>query len=295
MRGKYNIQCNVDVIFQLRCDVKQDPVFHGCSRCHRLNLTCKIDDTFKRIGKRSRNAEMEREIQDLRRQVAEAKQNRPLGNAMAYDQAQWTSTDSAVAGLMDLRSGNVDGVNGKTSASGAAVRRLEEVVLTANRIDELFGLFFGFYAPFLPFLNPDRLPEEFHSRSPLLFWAIIAVGARHYKKDRIHTALAGPVMRLTWQTLAEVPQNYHVVKALCLLCTWPFSTSSTSTDPTFMLCGAMMHIALQIGLHRPSHSQDFSKFKLDLRETEVADRVKTWATCNIVAQRCVIASAKYAT
>jgi Fungal specific transcription factor domain len=238
---------------------------------------------------------MEREIQDLRRQVAEAKQNRPLGNAMAYDQAQWASTDSAVAGLMDLRSGNVDGVNGKTPTSGAAVRRLEEVLLTANRIDELFGLFFGFYAPFLPFLNPDRLPEEYHSRSPLLFWTIIAVGARHYKKDRIHTALAGPVMRLTWQTLAEVPQNYHVVKALCLLCTWPFSTSSTSTDPTFMLCGAMMHIALQIGLHRPSHSQDFSKFKIDLRETEVADRVKTWATCNIVAQRYVITSAKYAT
>lgn len=227
---------------------------------------------------------MEREIQELRRQVEEAKTNKPPGSATAYD--QWANTDpAAVAGLMDLRSGNgMDGTQ-KSPANGAAMRRLEEVFLTASRIDELFGLFFSFYAPFLPFLNPDRLPDEYHQRSPLLFWTIIAIGARHYKKDRIHTALSAPVMRLTWQTLAEVPQSHHVVKALCLLCTWPFSTSSTSTDPTFMLCGAMMHIALQIGLHRPSHSQDFSKFKLDLRETEVGDRVKTWATCNIVAQR----------
>jgi hypothetical protein len=275
---------------QLRCDVKQDPVFHACSRCNRLQLSCKIDDTFKRVGKRSRNAEMEREIQELRRQVEEAnKTKRPSTHTMSYDQTQWATTDPAVAGLMDLRSGNGIDSNQRTSPNGAAVRRLEEVVLTANRIDELFELFFSFYHHFLPFLNPDRRPDEYFQRSSLLFWTIIAVAARHYKKDRIHIALAAPVMRLTWQTLAEVPQNYHVVKALCLLCTWPFSTSSTSTDPTFMLCGAMMHIALQIGLHRPSHSQDFTKFKLDLREAEVADRVRTWATCNIVAQRVATA------
>lgn len=92
-------------------------------------------------------------------------------------------------------------------------------------------------------------------------------------------------MRLVWATIAEVPQNYHVVKALILLCAWPMPTSSTSTDPTFMLCGLMMQIALQIGLHRPSHSQDFSKFRVELREVELQDRVVVWSVCNIVAQR----------
>ncbi|KPI37047.1 uncharacterized protein AB675_3638 [Cyphellophora attinorum] len=62
-------------------------------------------------------------------------------------------------------------------------------------------------------------------------------------------------------------------------------TSSTSTDPTFMLCGLMMQTALQIGLHRPSHSQDFSKFRVELREVELQDRVVVWSVCNIVAQR----------
>lgn len=52
-----------------------------------------------------------------------------------------------------------------------------------------------------------------------------------------------------------------------------------------MLCGMMMQIAMQIGLHRPSHTQDFSKFQVELREEELKDKVKTWAICNTVAQR----------
>lgn len=49
----------------------------------------------------------------------------------------------------------------------------------------------------------------------------------------------------------------------------------------------MMQIAMQIGLHRPSHAQDFTKFRVELREEELKDRVKTWAACNVVAQRYV--------
>ncbi len=54
-----------------------------------------------------------------------------------------------------------------------------------------------------------------------------------------------------------------------------------------MLSGIMMQIAMQIGLHRPSYAQDFTKFRVELREEELKDRVTTWAACNIVAQRCV--------
>lgn len=115
---------------------------------------------------------------------------------------------------------------------------------------------------------------------------IISVGTRRYQTD-IHllNSLAGPVTRLLWSTIADIPQSFHAVKAICLLCTWPFPTSSTSTDPTFMLCGLMIHVAMQLGLHRPSHTQDFSKFSVELLESELRDKVRTWAICNIVAQR----------
>lgn len=122
----------------------------------------------------------------------------------------------------------------------------------------------------------------------MLFWTVISVGARRYPGDsNLLNSLAGPVSRLVWSTLADIPQSYHVVKALALLCSWPFPTSSTSTDPTFMLCGMMVQVAMQLGLHRPSHAQDFSKFRVELIEEELRDKVRTWAICNIVAQRYV--------
>jgi hypothetical protein len=61
--------------------------------------------------------------------------------------------------------------------------------------------------------------------------------------------------------------------------------NSTSLDPTFMLSGTMMRLAMQIGLHRPNHIQDFSKFTTSLPEEDMQDRIITWVVCNIVAQR----------
>lgn len=61
--------------------------------------------------------------------------------------------------------------------------------------------------------------------------------------------------------------------------------SSSSVDPTFMLSGTMMSLAMQVGLHRPSQAQDFSKFTAKTPPEEVQDRVATWYACKIVAQR----------
>lgn len=258
-----------------------------CTRCKRLNLECKIEDHFKRVGKRSRNAEMEREIIELRKLVSTQKQGLGAGsknhtNGGANLQQSPTgdgtfTSDAAAAGLLDLRGGGV---------GRPVFKRLEDVTLVQDRAQELFQRFFTFHHPFLPFLNPDRKPEDYFARSPLLFWTIISVGARHYTPEPdLFASLSGPLMRLVWSTISEVPQNYHMIKALILLCAWPLPTSSTSTDPTFMLCGLMMQIALQIGLHRPTHAQDFSKFRVELRDVELQDRVVVWSVCNIVAQR----------
>jgi hypothetical protein len=258
-----------------------------CTRCKRLNLGCKIEDNFKRVGKRSRNAEMEREIIELRKQVAAqqklagvAKGAHTNGKAPLQPSPTGDGTftsDAAAAGLLDLRGGG----------TGRPVfKRLEDVTLTQDRAQDLFQRFFTFHHPFLPFLNPDRTPEDYFARSPLLFWTIISVGARHYTPEpELFNTLTGPLMRLVWSTVAEVPQNHHMIKALILMCAWPLPTSSTSTDPTFMLCGLMMQIAMQIGMHRPTHAQDFSKFRVELREVELQDRVVVWSVCNIVAQR----------
>ncbi|KAG7006876.1 hypothetical protein G7Y79_00012g032120 [Physcia stellaris] len=251
--------CNECRQQKLRCDVIQEPTYIPCKRCQRLNLDCKIDANFRRVGKRHKNAEMEKELR---------------GGGQLDGFEEW--------GRGGWGRGVSEGANGGLVPS----RRIEGVVLSQERIRHLFLSFFTYYHPWLPMLDPLKSPDDYYAASPLLFWVVVAVAARRYDSDpTLLASLAGPVSRLLWATLESVPQSYIVVKALCIICTWPMPISSTSADPTFMLSGMMMQIAMQIGLHRPSHAQDFTKFKVELRAEELKDRVRTWASCNAVAQR----------
>ncbi|KAI5864753.1 hypothetical protein GGS23DRAFT_561647 [Durotheca rogersii] len=289
--------CNECRQQKLRCDVVQDP-FQSCSRCNRLKLECKIESNFKRIGKRSKHAEMEKEIDRLRRKIAQAKSQgfvveddedlqsqlqSPVANS-AYSHTRNPSlmgSDEAVTSLLTLKRGG--------SYSLAATHyayELETVRLTEQDVHGLFQEFFTCYHPFLPFLNEHQSPDLYYQQHALLFWTIIAIACRRYhpKPGILHELSSGPLNRLLWSTVGDVPNSYFVVKALCLLCTWPLPTSTTTADPTHILGGVMMKAATGIGLHRPNHTQDFSRVSVELNKDQLHDRVTTWAVCNIVAQ-----------
>jgi hypothetical protein len=166
--------------------------------------------------------------------------------------------------------------------------------------------FFKFYHPLCPLLNPEIGSQEYFNLSPVLGWTVILVAARRYSTDpQLLNRLLAPYQRLLWVTIQEMPQRYHSVKALALLCTWPvvqeFAPQRTGVentkgtglglsevDPTFMLSGIMVQIALQTGLHRPPHVQDFTKSARFMSQEEIDDRQLTWVVCNIVAQRFVM-------
>ncbi|KAI1844545.1 hypothetical protein JX266_009218 [Neoarthrinium moseri] len=290
--------CNECRQQKLRCDVVQDP-FQSCSRCNRLKLDCKIESNFKRIGKRSKHAEMEKEIDRLRRNISQARAQgyivdeepedhhhsqlqSPVANS-AYSHTRNPSlmgSDEAVTSLLTLKRG------GSYSMATHYAYELEGVRLTEQDVVGLFQEFFAYYHPFLPFLNPDQSPDLYFQQHALLFWTIIAIASRRYtaRPTILHDLSSGPLHRLLWGTVGDVPNSYFVVKALCLICTWPLPTSTTTADPTHILCGVMMKAATGIGLHRPSHTQDFSRVSVELNKDQLHDRVTTWAVCNIVAQ-----------
>lgn len=268
----------------------QEP-FAVCSRCSRLKLDCKIESNFKRVGKRSKHTEMERQMERLQRHLQRARAQGFIVDEEAEEMASPVATDAysrprlafmgseeAVSSLLHL----------KQSGSYPLPRyshELENVRLTEQSVHGLFHHFWQCYHPYLPFLDPQQSPDDYHAQHPLLFWAMIAVAARRYTVDpALLAAVSGPLTRLLWATVGEVPANHYVVKALCLMCTWPLPTSTTSTDPTHILCGVMMKAATGIGLHRPNNTQDFSRVSVDLNRAQVHDRVVTWAVCNIVAQ-----------
>lgn len=127
-----------------------------CSRCQRLRLHCKIESNFKRVGKRSKNAEMEREIVDLRRQLA-SQQASPIATGLPIKASlsasasptlsnlpphlpphmdHFMGSEEAVASLMDLRSG----LSGSflRSPQLPPTRRIGDFILTHDRANELF-------------------------------------------------------------------------------------------------------------------------------------------------------------
>lgn len=289
--------CNECRQQKLRCDVVQNP-FNSCSRCNRLKLECKIESNFKRVGKRSKHAEMEKEIERLRRNIAQAKVQgyvvdeeeelqsqlqSPIANS-TYSHTRNPSlmgSDEAVTSLLTLKRGG-----SYSMPTTHYAYELEHVRLTEQDVHGLFQEFFTLYHPFLPFLNEHQSPDLYYQQHALLFWTIIAIASRRYapKPTILHDLSSGPLNRLLWGTVGDVPNSYFVVKALCLLCTWPLPTSTTTADPTHILCGVMMKAATGIGMHRPNHTQDFSRVSVELNKDQLHDRVTTWAVCNIVAQ-----------
>lgn len=191
----------------------------------------------------------------------------------------------AVESLLNLKEGLEGNPARRGSRKTPAFRTLGSVMLARERIADIFEEYWQHYHRFLPLLDPQKPPEHYFALSEFLFWTIIMVGSRQFQADReLLAKLTDQYKRMMWLTMTNVPQNYHIVKALCLVCTWPLPVSSTSQDPTIMNCGLMMNVALQIGLHRPSHAEDFSRSHIHLKQDDIRDRHKTWATCNIVAQ-----------
>ncbi|KAI1500258.1 hypothetical protein F5X99DRAFT_386975 [Biscogniauxia marginata] len=241
---------------------------------------------------------MEKEIERLRRNVSLAKAQgyvieededlqsqlqSPIANS-AYSHTRNPSlmgSDEAVTSLLTLKRGG-----SYSMPTTHYAYELEQVRLTEQDVHGLFQEFFRSYHPFLPFLNESQSPDLYYQQHALLFWTIIAIASRRYspKPSILHELSGGPLNRLLWGTVGDVPNSYFVVKALCLLCTWPLPTSTTTADPTHILCGVMMKAATGIGLHRPNHTQDFSRVSVELNKDQLHDRVTTWAVCNIVAQ-----------
>lgn len=298
---------------KLRCNVDPGPPYKPCSRCIKHGLSCSIDNDFKRLGKRAAHEEMVKELEMCKEKLAQYEalgMHLPNDGKTAGSNYTGSYATSPVAGqapvaqmsnapflgpseaaasrsLLDLSQGyrELPPTSYPSITPGTSTRTLGQVTLTDEQTSELFSIFFNAYHQFLPILSPETPYSEYYKQHPLLHWTIIAIASRRYDtKPGLLIELQRPLEEMLWTTISAIPQTYHVVKAIALLCTWPLPNSSTSGEPTMMLAGVMFQLAMQYGLHRPSHANDFSRFKIELHDDEVTDRLHTWATVNIVAQ-----------
>lgn len=300
--------CNECKQQKLRCDlVAGDSAPSTCSRCQRLSLACKVDTDFRRTRKRRKSFELENEVRELRRQLATRETTNaalewPILTPAAPSEARVSEAAvSSVSGASGVspdpkESSRVPGLTTqpvidqpqaprRSIITIPRARKLGNVELSVEEIDELYLIYILHYHPYLPFLDPSTSLHEYYESSELLFWSIISVAARRLQSHpTLLPKLARSVTDYLWKTLRSIPYSLRAVQSLVILCTWPFPTSSSTADPTYMLAGMMVQIGTQMGLHRALNAEDFVKVPLHLSVYEYSEWVKTWEACNIVAQ-----------
>ncbi|KAF2755449.1 transcriptional regulatory protein LEU3 [Pseudovirgaria hyperparasitica] len=276
-----------------------------CTRCGKMKIQCVISDPFKREHKRKRLSELEKETEALKQQLGNTRGSAELTSP----RTQTFSSGASASPLgpptfqppvanqvsLDYNSGplhtnrypiHTPVHTPDQLARGTYDQTLDGTKVSGNTLDEIFMMYFDHYHRFLKILDPSVPPNAYFMESPLLFWAVIGTACRTYTKDlSLLYSLAPKVVSLALTTLQKQP-TIQTVKALLLLLTWPFPKGVYDSDVAYPMAGALLHIAMQIGLHIPASSQDFSRVKLRLTEAEVDDRCGIWARVVIVYHRC---------
>lgn len=139
-------------------------------------------------------------------------------------------------------------------------------------------------------LDPCKSPDDYYESSQLLFWCIIVIGGRNWPADRqLSATLYKIVHKLVWEKVADPPLSLHNIQALLLICMWPSTNVHLWSDISMSLSNIAMTAAMHSGLHRPDFAHEFMRKPKGpniepLKQGDRAERGRTWATCNIIAQ-----------
>ena len=171
------------------------------------------------------------------------------------------------------------------SVAPSHARSLDGLEVSSETISRIFSIYFSKYHPFVDILDAGLSPDAYFERSRLLFWTILAIATQYSTEDATLTvALAPRVNDLAIDCLKWRDQYLDSIQALLLLLNWPLCAGYPS-DITFTLAGASVHMAMQIGLHVPLSSQEFSKAKILLTDAEINQRTELWTHCLIAHGR----------
>ncbi|KIW84457.1 hypothetical protein Z517_03707 [Fonsecaea pedrosoi CBS 271.37] len=278
-----------------------------------MNRQCIISEPFRREHKRKRLSELEHRTDELQERLrSSSHQAEP---PVSLPQSSW-------AAVNDLRTANAESESRLASVApffrdaaiapvsfrsfsqaaaeslqtpeslahdfqptGTLPRSLEGHTVDSKDIDAMFQLYFRDYAGLVPVLDSNMTPNGYYNLCPLLFWAIVGVACRTYSRNpTLISVLPSKIKAMALMSL-NAPVTLPVVQALLLILYWPFPKAGNGHDMTYPLSAAVLHMAMQIGLHVPVASHEFSKIPVKLTEDELKIRAETWGYCTLVYQR----------
>ena len=101
----------------------------------------------------------------------------------------------------------------------------------------------------------------------------------------IISSLLKPLSELARQSIFDTENAIQTVQAIVILSLWPLPVQSPFKDPTHVLTGAAMQLAIQKGLPYTSRRQDFFNRALKESEPDGLFPSRLWAYCVKVFQR----------
>ncbi|CEF87405.1 unnamed protein product [Fusarium graminearum] len=135
------------------------------------------------------------------------------------------------------------------------------------------------------FNDNDQNPEPYFKESPLLFWTIIATGARHLEHaNKVYRLAAQEIRGGIFQPLLHIRDPIPIIKASLILCLWPLPVDTMWKDPSHVYAGTAHSLAIQNGLFVQGHEQDFARTHTWLSKDMRDSRVHIWLNCCLVFQ-----------
>lgn len=129
----------------------------------------------------------------------------------------------------------------------------------------------------MPIVNTSISIECIIESSPILFWTIIVVSSRQSPHHQdIYKDLAEPYKALLSTIIIGPIESLQTIQAILLLCLWPFPVKHHYNEPSLNYCSLAISAALQMGLHRPSHS---TEYKATDKTESWLDSMITWMAC----------------
>ncbi|KAG2175174.1 hypothetical protein INT44_007662 [Umbelopsis vinacea] len=273
----------------------------ACTACRQMKLKCDAMDRFpspcSRCTKNSHFCEIDRNFQRERKRRSEAVQI-PQQNQAPTMQTILTPL-SQVDSLSNVANNTENLTNGRSTSppliavlqSANDLQPKDEAILgtiiPGHRIRLMFDMFINLYHRHLPILpleyvSPAKLSEE----SPLLFWSICSITVATSCPDLtdvIHEHVRDLISKsyLTHYIFKPFTALSNVC-AMVFLCYWPLTHRTIQEDASWTYCGLATHMALQIGLHRFTYTEEYAIAS----ENRTTSKMKllTWLGCFLVNQ-----------
>ncbi|WDK15395.1 hypothetical protein CGRA01v4_06676 [Colletotrichum graminicola] len=315
-RIRRNTACTSCRDSKVKCNASPTPN-KPCQRCSKLGIQCVVDKSHKRMTRRSKLEQLEKEVQTIKNAVNPhpASSTVPALPAAALPLPSPDTAYPAVGVFSDhnrpppsasrvslpalspvpqtrsMEQVPTPTLTSHTTPTGpvrqpAQPRALGSKVLSGEDIDFYFDQYLEHFHPYFPIVRSQD-PDRMYKQSPVLFWTLIAVSSRRYTRDaELFPFLAENLPREVWAAVSTPPISMSTVNALLVLCTWPLPTIRFLNDPSSSYVAIAQNAALLLGMHtgRGTHPE----FCIGPnRQTDITDEEAcfTWMGYNIQAQR----------